>query len=397
MSKTIDVRPEPEGWPPKGFGKATGGIKPPQVSPIVVAAGLVVGLLVLGFLFMAITGRLGFTYVSDQEVMVKVNYLTGDREVRATPGYVIFIPFVQEIYKFDRTSQKFTMEGNKFHGADHVPRLTVRASDGSNFWFETLEIQYEISPEQAAVLLDDSGPGDLFKEEWIKGYARSVLRDEFGRYTAVEAADPTTYSAASAKSKDKLNELLAPHGLRITRIITPKPKFDPEYELAIEQRKEADQEVERLIAKEKQLEQERRQRLAAVEKDKEIELQALEGDLVKALRSAEKDAIRVQKAADAYAIQRQREGEGLKAEMLAQARGLEAKYTKEAEGLEKQAQALEERGEVVVREALVQKLMSIRFTLIPYSRDPMPMRLEHEGQPAARAALMGESTTRGRQ
>ena len=41
--------------------------------------------------------------------------------------------------------------------------------------------------------------------------------------------------------------------------------------------------------------------------------------------------------------------------------------------------ALEQRGEVVVREALVEKLLGVRFTLVPYSRDPAPERLEHSG------------------
>ena len=30
-----------------------------------------------------------------------------------------------------------------------------------------------------------------------------------------------------------------------------------------------------------------------------------------------------------------------------------------------------------MREAIIEKLASIRFTLIPYSRDPEPKRLEH--------------------
>jgi hypothetical protein len=54
-----------------------------------------------------------------------------------------------------------------------------------------------------------------------------------------------------------------------------------------------------------------------------------------------------------------------------------ARYTKEAEGLESQAKALELKGDVVVREALVKKLTSIEFTLVPYSRDSQPTRLEH--------------------
>ncbi len=51
--------------------------------------------------------------------------------------------------------------------------------------------------------------------------------------------------------------------------------------------------------------------------------------------------------------------------------------TKEAEGVASKAEALEQRGEVVVREAIINKLLNIQFTLVPYSRDSEPKRLEH--------------------
>ena len=375
--------PVPSAWPPPDrparARKRRDGL-PPQGLAAAILFVLAVGL--VGVL--ALTGRLGVAQIADHQVAVLVNYMNGQKEVIASPGYKIYLPFVREIFLFDRSSQEFKMEGERFVDDNHVPKLTVRAIDGSNFWFEELTILFEIVPSDAHLLLEDSGPGDGFKKNWIKAYARSVLRDEFGRYSAVEAADPTQYTNAAVASRDRLNELLKEHGLRVTRIITPKPKFDVEYESAIEDRKEADQEVERLRAKEEQLEQEREQRLAAVRKEKEIEMQALTGDLRKALLAAEEEAISIQRTADAYLIAKQRDGEGQLAEMLAQARGLEAKYSKEAEGLASRAQALEERGRVVVREALIEKLLNVRFTMIPYSRDPEPRRLEHIGQPAVR-------------
>jgi len=373
MSNADDAR-APEGWPPPRSSRRRRG---PRISPSVVFLVLAGMSVVVIVLVLSLTGRLGVAQVDDNEIAVLVNYLNGNKEVVTTPGFTLYLPFVQEIYLLDRSSQEFRMEGEKYIDDNHVPRLTVRAIDGSNFWFEELTILYEIVPGDAIQLLEDSGPGDGFKKNWIKAYARSVLRDEFGRYSAVEAADPTQYTSAAVQSRDRLNELLAPHGVRVTRIITPKPKFDTEYEKAIEDRKEADQEVERLRAKEEQLAQEREQRLATVEKEKEIEMQGLQGELTKDLLAAEQQSIDTKRGADAYAIKRLRAGEGERAEMQAQARGLEVKYTKEAEGLTKRALALEERGEVVVREALVEKLTGIRFTLLPYSRDPEPRRLEH--------------------
>lgn len=387
MSRTIDVEggPRPDPFETGAPQRPSRGRRrdPSSKAPVVVTvAAVVFGLLLIVGLMMSISGKLGVANIDAQEVAVKINYLTGEEEVINTPGFTIYVPFVEEVFAFDKRTQDFLMEGSKYIDANHVPQLTVRASDGSNFVINDLRIQYEIVPGDAGVVLGDSGRGDGYKQEWIKGYARSILRDEFGRYTAVEVADPTVYKQAPLAARERLNELLGPHGIQITLIKTPNPRFDKEYEDAIEARKQADQEVQRLEAQVEQLEQEKQQRLAAVERQKGVEMQELQGELVRARRAAEADSIRIKLAADEYATKRSAQGEALRNELLAQARGLEVRYRKEAEGIASKAQALEERGEVVVREAIINKLMDITFTLVPYSRDPAPKRLEHvDGRP----------------
>jgi regulator of protease activity HflC (stomatin/prohibitin superfamily) len=327
-------------------------------------------------------------------VAVKVNYITGAEEVITTPGFKLYIPFVQEVFTLDRTTQDFLMQGAEYHDASHVPLLTVRAVDGSNFRIDDLRIQYELIPGEAGTVLDDSGPQNGFKEEWIKAHARSILRDEFGRYSAVDVADPTVYKQAPAAAKDRLNEALGPHGLKIVLIKTPNPKFDDKYEQAIDRRKEADQEVERLIAKVDQLDQEKEQRVAAVERQGQVRMKVLQGELIRQLREAERAFEEVRLAADAYATERTADGEALQSQLVATARGLEAKYRKEAEGIASKTKALAERGQVVVREALVKKLAQISFTLVPYSRDSEPKRLEHSGSSGV-SQLVDEANTRG--
>jgi hypothetical protein len=74
-----------------------------------------------------------------------------------------------------------------------------------------------------------------------------------------------------------------------------------------------------------------------------------------------------------------------------------ATYTKEAEGILARATALEERGEVVVRAALIEKLKNITFTLVPYSRDPEPKRLEHTDLREASASSLSAGRAGGDQ
>jgi len=383
--KTIDMDDDPPegggGGPrrPSYKGRQDSGpqIKLPPTK--VLLGGCLVAAAVGAFLILGVSGNLGVVTVEDSEVAVKVNFLSGDKEVITTPGYKLYIPFLQGVYKLDRTPQQFLMEGTGSKGDNTAPFLTVRASDGSNFRFESLEIQYEILPSMSDAILEDSGVQDGFKRDWIRAFARSVLRDEFGRFSAVEVADPSSYTAARERSTQRLNEYLEPHGIVIKRIITPKPRFDPRYEEAIEERKVADQEVERLKQREAQLMQEREQELALVKKEKEIQWEELQGDLKKFELESQRDAIQITKEADRYKVTREAEGQQVLDRLTAEAQGLTAKYTKEAEGIQARATALEARGRVVVREALIQKLATIRFTLVPYSRDPQPKRLEHSG------------------
>ncbi len=372
--------PAPSHWPPN-LGRG-GRASFPKPSPAVQVGGMIIVAAVIGLLVLASRGGLGMMQVEANEIAVRVNYLTGEESVITQPGYQFYFPFVQGIYTLDRTTQEYVMAGtsrDSSEGSNRASRLTVRANDGSNFWFHEMRIQYELIPDQADRVLSDSGPNDAFKQEWVKANARSILRDEFGRYSAVEVANPTVYKQAPEAARQRLNALLEPHGIRVVRIVTPNPKFDERYERAIEDRKEADQEVEELKAKAEQLAQVREQRLAGVRKEKEVELQTLEGELSKEFLAAERDAIRIKRGADAFSATRIAEGQAELAHLTAEAQGLTEKYTKEAEGIASRAKALEQRGEVVVREALVEKLIGVKFTFVPYSRDPAPERLEHSG------------------
>lgn len=341
-----------------------------------VAAGLIIVLLLL---VAVITGKGGFVTISDTEVAVIVNYVTGSEEIVNRPGYKIFPPVFAQAFKFDKSPNQFLMEGDRDLHANHVSKLTVRANDGSNFWFETLEIQYRLIAGRADVVLNDSGPGEAFKANWVRSYARSILRDEFGRFSAEEVADPSNYRTATIEAQQRLNELLEPHGIEITEIITPKPKFEDRYEQAIEDRKVADQEVEKLKARANQLARERERRLAAIERDKATDYELLLGQLEEKRISAEKDAVKITRDADAYKIEQVGAGTAQQRQLTEEARGREESARKEAEGLRARVDALAARGDILVREELAAKFRTILFEIVPYRRDPAPIRIEHLG------------------
>jgi SPFH domain / Band 7 family len=372
----------PDAFPPPGWKKSGRG-NMPKLSPLAVLTAMGLSIVALTGVGMAVTGKLGLVNVSPEQVAVKVNYLTGSLNPITTAGYQFFLPFVQELFVLDKRPQNFVMQGTRYEGGAVVPYLTVRANDGSNFRFDNIEIQYALIPSDVDQTVLASGVGENYKQEWVKSFARSILRDEFGRYSAEQIANPSTLQLAFAEGRRRLDEALQPFGLQILAIPQQKPNFDAEYEQAIEDRKVVDQDVERLMAMADQLRRERDQRLAAVEKDKSIELAGLLGELDRLRLEAERDATLLRRAADAFQIERVSQGTSQRAELLARSRGLVEKYSKEAEGVQAQATALGQQGEVVVREALIKRLAGIRFTLAPYSKDPAPTRIEYEDKTGA--------------
>ena len=386
----------PEGWPPPpgkrhgGRGTAKGFTPPRGMVPLIIMLMLVVFVV-----YVFVSGKGGIVDIADTEIAVLVNYVTGEETIITTPGVTIFMPWANEAFILDKAPNEFVMRGKQDIDFNHVRELSIRASDGSSFRFDEMVIQYQLIPSAAAVVLQDSGAGDAFKRNWVRAYARSVLRDEFGRYSSDEIADPSNYSTATASSKIELNRLLAPHGIEIIQIITPKPSFDVAVEKAIEDRKNANQEVERLQIEQTKLTQERIRKLAEMERTKAAEFEQVLGTLTADKIIADKNQVKVEKTADAYMIAQVNAGKALEGEKLQKARALEVSARKEAEGLRARVEALEARGEILVRERLAEKLATVNFRVVPYRRDPTPVRIEHIGSTHPDLVPVGTSTRTG--
>jgi len=360
----------------------------PRLAPGQLPRLIAFGLLALLIIALGVLGFDGVAEVKDNQVAVVVNYVTGGMEVHDVAGNKIYLPFVEDVFTFDKSPNKFVMEGNADVSTDHVRELTVRARDGSNFWFDTIEIQYQLLAGQAAVVLQDSGVGDAFKKFWLMSYTRSVLRDEFGRFDAEEISNPANYSSASLKAQERLNGALRPHGIEVRQITIPKPKFATEYEQAIQDRKLADQEVERLKAQALQLEKEKAKRLAEIDSDLGQKFAALRGQLAAEKTQAEAEKIKLEREADAFKIERAAAGEAERLAAIEEARGMTEKYQKEAQGLKAKAEALARQGRIVVVEALAEKLAGVEIEITPYQRSGAPARIEVE--PATAAATSGQ-------
>lgn len=333
---------------------------------------IVVVLIVLGELLL---GTGGFVEIEPGEVAVIYNN-TGlsvfgeEKRTITDQGALTFIPGLQTVIKLERKPQVFVMSDGALQDAlgrsrgsimasepvNVGPSLTVRANDGSNFFFDRLEIHYQLIPAEAAKVIDASGSGEGYKQHLITTHAREILRDEFGRYTFLEVADPSKYGAATTDAKNRLNERLLDYGIEVTQIVTPKPKFEARVEKAIEERQNAEQEVEVQEEKRRKLDQEKGLKIQSIAQAKNAEYQSLVAELESKKKAAENELLRVKREANKYGIDREAEGNAYRAEKVLRAKANEVAYRKEAEGLVAKITAVGAAGPDVLNRVIAEKV-----------------------------------------
>jgi regulator of protease activity HflC (stomatin/prohibitin superfamily) len=342
------------------------------------------GFATLLLLWGLLTGGFGLVEIQPGEAAVVYNTtnlsLFGDAQrVVREQGTFGFIPFLQRVVVVDIRPQVLLMEGDQDVDINHVKRLTVRAKDGSSLWFDRLEIHYQANAAQADVLIAHHGLGDGYKEHALPVHAREVLRNEFGRYSFLEVADPSTYGRATAQAKLVLNERLAPYGVVLNQIITPKPRFVPDVEAAIEARQTAEQEV--IVQREKRLrlEKQRDRQVQDVRQVKNSEEKSLLANLEGRLKEAENTAVATRREADKYAINLVATCEADRDAMVTRAKANEDAYRKDAEGLAARIRAVGSQGADVLNLEIAQHVFPQlqQVSAVPYSKAATPIDIRH--------------------
>jgi hypothetical protein len=329
----------------------------------------------VAFVVIAGIALFSVTDIEPGEAAVKVNNITGSQQAITTPGWTIRIPFVQSVYILDAKQQTFQLKGNKVIDQLHVPELGVRASDGSNFRFTDTTIIFQLAADKAVEAMRDGGRENGFLR-WMKPYARSILRDEFGKESTINVSDPTKYGTAGKRARRELNKHLSLHGLLVTQLVTPRPRFSHDYEKAIEDRNALANQLDVIKSNLKRAKTERERNLAEIDQKYNKVIQTrrakLESDLAKAI-AAQSQAKR---AADTYRISKIADGQaalsGATQKAIELAGQLAAQYkAKAAEIAAFRTQPVER-----VMEKLGEKLRGVTIQIQPYANDAAPKHIK---------------------
>jgi len=334
----------------------------------VVAAAIAVALIALR----------SFTSIEPGEVAVRVNNLTGSRTTLTQPGLALRLPFgLHSVYKLDASPQTFSMTGDEDVDDLLVRELTVRASDGSNFVFKDTTIIFQIIGDQADRVTQDTGLGNGFKH-WMRPYARAILRDEFGRESTISVSNPANFGEATERARIRINELLSPHGIQVTKVVTPRPRFSEAYEDLIESRNETDNQMSVIGSELARAETDRVRTLAEVDRDQNKIIQTRRAELETALAtavSAQAEAIR---EADTYKIGKVADGQANLSAAVRKAEELKGELDAVYQSRSAEINAFRTQPVERVMERLGEQLKGVTIDIQPWAEDARPSRVQLE-------------------
>ena len=315
-----------------------------------------------------------FTTIEPGEVAVRVNNVGGATKAITQPGFVLRIPLIHSLHVLDASPRTFQMKGEQTVDDLHVEKLTVRASDGANFHFEDTTLIFQVMGDEAVTVARDAGLEYAY-QTWIKPYARAILRDEFGRESTITVSDPSNYGAAATRAQERLNEFLQPHGIIVTQMVTPRPKFNQNYEHLIEERNRLRNELEVIKSNLERAETDRQRTLSEVDRDENKKIQERRAELESDLATAVADREKAIQTADTYRIQTIGEGQAKLAAARQKASELEGQLEADYRARKAEIQAFRTQPVERVMERLGESLEEVTIKIEPWANDANPSRV----------------------
>lgn len=334
--------------------------------------------LAAGALVVVIVAARSCATVEAGQVAVRINNLTGGTEVVTQPGLLLRLPFgIHDVYIMDVTPQTFHLRGQDNRSTLEVRELEVRAADGSSFAFNDTTLLFRAIPANADETLRDSGVGHAYYE-WMLPYARAILRDEFGRESTISVSNPTSFAQAEGRAKQRLNKLLGEHGIEVTSIVTPRPRFSKEYEDLIEARNQTENQLAVIDSELARAKTERDRKLAEVERDQNKIVQTKRAELENTLATAVTAQVQTHREVDTYKIEKVAAGQAARSGSKGKADELKGQLDAEYASRRAEIDAFRNQPVERVMQRLGERLKGVTIEIQPFRNDGSPSRVQLE-------------------
>jgi regulator of protease activity HflC (stomatin/prohibitin superfamily) len=326
---------------------------------------------------MVIVGFRSCASVEAGQVAVRINNITGSTEVITQPGLIMKLPGIHNVYLLDVSPQTFHLRGKDNKSVLEGKELTVRASDGSSFAFNDTTLLFRAVPRAADETLRDSGLDHAYYE-WMLPYARAILRDEFGRESTISVSNPTDFAQAELRARTRLNKVLNTHGIEITSIVTPRPRFSTEYENLIETRNQTENQLAVIDSELSRAASERSRKLAEVERDQNKVIQTKRAELESQLATAWTQQTQTHREVDTYKIDKLAAGQAARSASKSTADQLKGQLDAEYQSRKAEIDAFKNQPVERVMERLGERLKGVTIEIQPFRNDGNPQRVQLE-------------------
>jgi len=177
------------------------------------------------------------------ERMVVYNLLTRGFRTPVVPGYGFVLPVINERILYDVRTQVYTMSGVVQEG--NVPRadsIEVLSSDGLKMDLD-ITVQFRLDDQQINDLHADIGPEYI--DKIIRPTVREAIRIEFARHEATEAFS-TKREEIERSLEQRMLAALEKYYIVLQEVQIRNIELPPMVASAIEDKKKAQQEAERM-------------------------------------------------------------------------------------------------------------------------------------------------------
>jgi regulator of protease activity HflC (stomatin/prohibitin superfamily) len=242
------------------------------------------------------------------EVGIKIGKLFGEDEVVPPGKSVIVLPVVHDWYVFDTKTQNLEMRAGNVAVAD---ALDFKTKDGNDISVD-VTVLYHIEPKKAPnVLRHVAEDMEEVREVLVRPLARSIPRDALNELSSEEFYDSDLRAEKEDLALMNLRRALEPYGIACERVVLGNYRFHTAYQDAIDQKKVADQAVNK-----------NRSAAEATVKEWERELEKTKGTVAQRIATERGKAEQMHLQADAYFAAKTLEAEALLAEKTARAQGI---------------------------------------------------------------------------
>jgi prohibitin 2 len=177
------------------------------------------------------------------ERLVVYNLMTRSFRQPLEPGYGIVLPIINERVKYDVRTQVYTMSGIVQEG--NVPRadaIKVLSEDGLEMNLD-ITVQYRLDSQRINELHAEIGPD--YVEKIIRPTVREAIRIEFAKHEATEAFS-TKREEIETNLQRAMSVALEKYYIQLQEVQIRNIELPPMVATAIEEKKKAQQEAERM-------------------------------------------------------------------------------------------------------------------------------------------------------